>query len=191
MAERGLPRKVALEDGRIATIAFLSENDSVREIRSFINAFVEQGSFLLYDRKISLEDEAKWKAERLADFRRGNGQVLVARVGGRIAGTCDARRERFKGRGNVSLGIAIASGYRGIGLGEALLRLNIETARKRQKPRNIFLTVLGPNKPARALYRKVGFRELAVLPKWVLQDGKYVDHIFMILKRKPDGGAGR
>ncbi len=179
----GIPRIIKLKDGRIAAIGFLSARDSARELQSFINAFVREGSFLLYDRKTSLKDEMKWKKAKLADYRKGNGQVLVARVDGKIAGTSDARREPFKGRENVCLGIAIGSGYRGIGLGETLLRLNIETVRKRQKPKNIYLSVQSPNLPARALYRKLGFREFAVFPKWLKQDGKYVDHIFMKLER--------
>ncbi|MFH0884308.1 MAG: GNAT family N-acetyltransferase [Candidatus Micrarchaeota archaeon] len=143
MADLMMPRKVALKDGRTATIAFLSTKDGARELQSFINAFVREGSFLLYDRKTSLKDEMKWKKAKLADFAKGDGQVLVARVDGKIAGTSDARREPFKGRDNVSLGIAIASGYRGAGLGEALLRLNIETVRKRQKPK-IFIYPSNP-----------------------------------------------
>jgi len=179
----GTPSKIKLKDGRTASIGFLSEKDGVRELQAFINAFVREGSFLLYDRKTSLADEMKWKKAKLADYRKGNGQVLVARIGGKIAGTSDARREPFKGRDNVCLGIAIASDYRGLGLGEALLRLNIETVRRRQMPRNIYLSVQSPNRPARALYRKLGFREFAVFPKWLKQDGKYVDHIFMRLER--------
>lgn len=176
-----IPRVATLKDGRKAAISFLSKKDSARELQSFINAFVSEGSYLLYDRKTSLKDERKWIAGKLADFRKGDGQVLIARVDGKIAGTCDARREAFKGRDNVCLGIAIASGFRGIGLGEALLRLNIETTKARQKPRNIYLSVQAPNKPARALYRKLGFREFAVFPKWLKQDGQYVDHVFMRL----------
>jgi RimJ/RimL family protein N-acetyltransferase len=183
MGDAKLPLEVKLKDGRTALVDFLKASDSARELQSFINAFVREGSFLLYDRKTSLKDEMKWKKAKLADFRKGDGQVLVARVGGRIAGTSDARREPFKGRDNVSLGIAIASGYRGAGLGEALLRLNIETVRRRQKPKNIYLSVQSPNRPARALYRKLGFREFAVFPKWLKQDGRYADHIFMRLER--------
>jgi ribosomal protein S18 acetylase RimI-like enzyme len=179
MAERGMPRKVLLKDGRIATVDFLSKKDGAHELQLFINAFVREGSFLIYDRLTSLKDEKAWIKGKLADFKKGGGHVLVARVGGNIAGTSDARRDLFKGRDNVCLGIAIASGYRGIGLGEALLRINIETVRKRQKPRNIYLSVQSPNRPARALYRKLGFRDFAVFPKWLKQDGKYVDHIFM------------
>ncbi|MEW6721684.1 MAG: GNAT family N-acetyltransferase [Candidatus Micrarchaeota archaeon] len=176
-----LPKKIALKDGRTASVAFLSRKDSVRELREFINSFVSEGAYLAYDRKMGMKQEAEWKKAKLAEIRKGDGQVLVARVGGKIAGTCDARRGGFKGRDNVCLGIAIASGFRGAGLGEALLRLNIEVARIRQKPRNIYLSVQSPNRPARALYRKLGFREFAVFPKWLLQDGKYVDHVFMKL----------
>lgn len=183
MGEGQLPQDVRLKGGRVATVGFLTDRDGARELQGFINSFIREGSFLLYDRKTSLAEEMKWKKAKLADYRKGNGQVLIARINGKIAGTSDARREPFKGRDNVCLGIAIASDYRGLGLGEALLRLNIESVRRRQKPRNIYLSVQSPNRPARALYRKLGFREFAVFPKWLKQDGKYVDHIFMKLER--------
>jgi len=183
MAKIRLPKKIVLKDCRIATMAFLSRKDSVHELQDFINSLVEERTYLHYDRKVTLRQEREWKKKRLGDMRKREGYVLVARVDGRIAGTSGAYRERFKGRNNVSLGIAIAKSFRGIGLGEVLLRLNIRTARELLKPKNIYLSVLAPNKPARSLYEKLGFREFAVFPKWMLHKGKYVDHIFMKLER--------
>ncbi len=181
MAQMGLPKEVKLKDGRSASICFLSEKDSARELQRFINAFVAERAYLLYDRKMTLKEESEWKKTQLGKFEKREGYVLVARIGGAMAGTTGAYRERFKGRNNVSLGIAVAKRYRGIGLGEALLRMNITIARRLLKPKNIFLSVLAPNKRARSLYKKLGFGEFAVFPKWLLHGGKYVDHVFMRL----------
>ena len=76
--------------------------------------------------------------------------------------------------------IAIAKEFRGIGLGEALLSENIRLAKK-MRPKTLYLTVMAPNKRARALYRKLGFREFAIFPKWAKYGNRYVDKIFMKL----------
>jgi ribosomal protein S18 acetylase RimI-like enzyme len=174
-----LPKKVVLKDGRTATISFISERDGVRELNDFINALVEEKAKIIYDRKVTMNEEKEWKKAKLAEFRKGESQLLIARVDGKIAGTTEARKGRFKETGNVSLGLAIAKPYRGIGLGEALLRVNIGLAKKMMKPRNIFLSVLASNKPAKSLYKKLGFRKFASFPKWVRHKGEYVDHEFM------------
>ena len=175
--------KIKLRDGRIATIGFLSEKDGVRELQRFINGLVKESTYLLYDRRMTLKEEKEWKRKNLAAFRKRDGYALVARVDGKLAGTSNAHREKFKARDNITLAIAIAKRYRGIGLGEALLRLNIKTAKRffRPKPRSIYLSVFGPNKAARSLYRKLGFREFAVFPGWFLHRGKYEDQVFMKL----------
>lgn len=179
----GIPKSVALKDGRSAVISFLSGKDGVRELNGFINALVDEDAKIIYDRRVTLREEREWKKGKLAERRRGESFLLIARVDGRIAGTSEARRGRFKEKENVSLGLAIAESCRGIGLGEALLRANIETAKMMMRPRNIFLSVLANNRPAKALYRKVGFRRFASFPRWVRHNGKYVAHEFMLLRR--------
>lgn len=178
----GMPKTVELKDGRKAVISFLSAKDGVRELNDFINALVDENAKIIYDRRVTLREERAWKRSKLAEFRRGESLLFVARVDGKIAGTSEARRGRFKERDNVSLGLAIAEPYRGVGLGEALLRANIGAV-EMMKPRNIFLSVLASNKPAKSLYRKLGFRRFASFPRWVRHKGKYVAHEFMILRR--------
>ena len=178
----GFPKKLRLEDGSIAEIDFLGEKDSPRELQRFINSLIDEGAFIVRERKRTLKEEIGWVKERLAARKKKDGYLLVARVDGKIAGTSDARRGRDKERNNISLGIALAKGCRGIGLGEALLGLNIAIARK-MKPKNIFLSVFAANARAIGLYKKLGFRKFAVFPQWILHDGKYIDSILMKLER--------
>ncbi|HSB47726.1 MAG TPA: GNAT family N-acetyltransferase [Candidatus Bilamarchaeum sp.] len=178
---RGILKKIALKDGRIAAVSFLSQKDGAKELNDFINSLVSENAKIIYDRRVTLEEEKGWKKAKLSEFNKGESFILVARVGGKIAGTSEARKGRFKEDENVSLGLAIAKPYRGIGLGEALLRANVENARKAWRPRNMFLSVLANNRPAKSLYRKVGFRKFASFPKWVRHKGKFVDHEWMKL----------
>jgi RimJ/RimL family protein N-acetyltransferase len=184
MGRHGFPKVVELEDGRTACIDFLSKKDNVRELQGFLNALVAEKTYITYDEKITLREEIEWKKKRLREFRKGEGYNLVGRIDGKIAGLSGAHRDRCKARDNICLGISIGKHYRRIGLGEAILRLNISLARKMLKPRNIYLSVFAPNKPAVSLYKKLGFRKFAVYPKWLLHNGRYVDHVFMRLDRK-------
>lgn len=173
--------EIKLKDGRIAKAAFLSKKDGAKELMSFINAIIEEDTYLHFDKKVTLKQEEEWKGTELKKFRENEGYVLIARVDGKIVGSSGASREAGKGRGNVVIGISIAKPFRRLGLGERLFELNIKTAKERLKPRNIYLWVMGPNKPARALYKKLGFKEMAVFPKWMLHKGRYIDQIFMKL----------
>lgn len=173
--------RLKLKDGSVAEVSFLSEKDSTRELNTFINRLIDEKTFIMMDRKVSMKAEEEWKKAELEKIRRKQGFLLVARVDGRIAGTSGAHKEPGKGSGNVLLGIAIAKEFRGIGLGENLLMLNIRMAKKRLKARTVYLDVFAPNKIARNLYRKLGFREFARYPKWFRHNGKYVDKIVMKL----------
>jgi ribosomal protein S18 acetylase RimI-like enzyme len=172
---------IRLKDGRIAKVSFLGAKDSPRELNRFINSIIDENAFIMMDRRVPLKEEEAWKKAELEKFRKKQGHLLIARVEGRIAGTSGAGRERGRGSENIMLGIAVAKEFRGIGLGEGLLRENIQRAKKRYAPRNIYLSVFSPNKAANNLYRKLGFKRFAVFPKWIRYDGKYIDHIFLKL----------
>ncbi|MBD3210833.1 GNAT family N-acetyltransferase [Candidatus Micrarchaeota archaeon] len=178
-----MDEKIGLRDGRTAEVSFLSEKDSTGELLEFINSLVEEDACILYDKKFTLEQEEKWKAGRLEEFKEKQGYMLVARVDGRLAANSGCTRGRFREDENVCLGIAVAAPYRGLGLGEALLRLNIETSGEffGKPPRNTYLSVFATNRPAYALYKKIGFGEFAVFPKWIRHRGEYVDHVFLKL----------
>jgi RimJ/RimL family protein N-acetyltransferase len=173
--------RLELKDGTVAEVSFMSSRDSTAELNRFINRLIEEKTFIMRDKRVSMKEEESWKKAALRKFRKKQGYVLVARVKGRIAGTSDAHKEVGKGSGNIFLGIVIAKEFRGIGLGEMLLRHNISLARKRLDARNVYLDVFGPNKIARSLYSKLGFKEFARYPKWLRHDGKYVDKIVMKL----------
>jgi ribosomal protein S18 acetylase RimI-like enzyme len=174
-------KKIKLKDGRIAEVSFLSEKDDTRELLDFINALIEEKVHLLYERRFTLKQEEEWKKNELEKFRRKKGYTLVSQVDGKIAGNSGCTMGAYKEKRNALLGIAVAKEFRRLGLGEELLRLNIQTAKRLFRPRNIFLTVFSTNKAAYPLYEKLGFTEFAVFPKWLLHKGKYIDLIYMKL----------
>ena len=51
--------------------------------------------------------------------------------------------------------------------------------------KNIYLTVIADNKPAIALYNKVGFiKIIGRYPKWFRHKGKYLDSLTLLLVEK-------
>ncbi len=175
--------KLKLRDGRMAEISFLAKSDDARDFMDYINALVEEDVKIHFDRKVSSEEEEKWKTDALSSMKRNEGYVLVARVDGEVAGVSNANRERLRTRGNVFLGLSVAKKFRRLGLGRALMQTNIDTAKKFFKPESdiIYLSVFGNNKPAISLYQKLGFRIFAAFPNWMPYKKRRVDIIFMKL----------
>lgn len=179
-----LPKDVKLIDGRIATISFLKDTDSAKEQLKFINALIDEEAKLIFNKKKDLRQEKAWLKSQLEAWKKGTGYEIVAHIGGKIAGTSTAGQGIERTNSTISLGIAIAKEYRGIGLGEAMLRTNIDIAREffKPEPRIIFLTVFSNNVPALGLYHKLGFKEFMVFPKCIEYQGRYIDHIYMKLE---------
>ena len=79
-----------------------------------------------------------------------------------------------------SLGIGVLADYRGQGVGEALIRTALQKAKTKGLTR-IELTVFENNKPAIALYKKLGFVVEGIHKNKSRIDGQYENHIFMAL----------
>jgi ribosomal protein S18 acetylase RimI-like enzyme len=75
-------------------------------------------------------------------------------------------------------GLAVDSGWRGQGVGRALLDAACDLA-ARQGARRVTLRVLASNLPARRLYESAGFAVEGVLPGEFHIAGRYVDDILM------------
>jgi len=84
-------------------------------------------------------------------------------------------------RREAALGIAIKSGYRGIGIGTQIMKTLINESRKAGL-KILVLNVFNTNKTARQLYEKMGFKETGKTPKYFYKDGRYIDEIHMVLE---------
>ena len=114
------------------------------------------------------------------NIRKGNPQ-FVALVGDRVVGWCDVFPEKREtmAHGGV-LGMGVVEGYRGRGIGAALIRATLERAKAVGLTR-VELTVREDNLRAKALYEKAGFAVEGVKRKAALFEGKYFDLILMSL----------
>jgi RimJ/RimL family protein N-acetyltransferase len=127
---------------------------------------------------IDEEDEQAWIARHTEDPDR---LLLVAEVEGQVVGLlgleCGAR-QRLRHR--ATLHIAVAEGWRGRGVGTALMGCALDWAAAHPHIEKVSLAVLADNDRAIALYRRFGFQEEGRRPREVRRGpGAYVDDILM------------
>ena len=79
------------------------------------------------------------------------------------------------------LGIGIETPYRAMGLGRRLMMEAINFARHRQAIEWIDLKVFANNKPARSLYRDMGFIEVGTVTDRFRIDSQCIDDVIMTL----------
>jgi RimJ/RimL family protein N-acetyltransferase len=88
------------------------------------------------------------------------------------------------------LSIVVAQGYRGKGIGTALIQALFPLAKK-FGIEILHLEVYDGN-PAKNLYQRMGFEEYGKHPRFLREEGKYIDKIFMqkyLTDRFSHGGA--
>ncbi len=106
---------------------------------------------------------------------------LVAEVEGAIVGGADFKRGKpAKNEHVATLGIAVTRPFRGVGLGEYMMRAGIEWAKSVGITR-LRLSVFQTNERAIALHRKLGIVEEGRLNGEVILDGRPVDELLMAL----------
>lgn len=144
----------------------------------FINSLVEEGAEILRDTKVTREEEADWLGERLARVEKGQLIDVVAEVDGEMVANSEVeKRSGFMSHVGY-VGIAIKSGYRGIGIGTKLIQTLVEEAKK-ARLKLLVLDVFDINKPAKTLYTKMGFKEVGRIPKGICKKGRFIDLIRM------------
>ena len=149
--------------------------DHIAGFHAGVDAVAREKLYLAMLKAPPLEESAKWVRNNI---RKGFPQ-MVALVEGRVVGWCDVspmERETLA-HGGV-LGMGVIDGFRGKGIGLALMLATLERAKAGGLTR-VELTVREDNLRAKALYEKVGFVVEGVKRKAALHDGKYYDLILM------------
>ena len=133
------------------------------------------------DKRVSIEDERRYMQKVLRGVRDDEYVSVAAFYGERMVGNCDIiRRKPSDVRHSGVLGIVILKEFRGIGLGEMIMK----AALRKALDVGIWLVelqVFFNNMAARTLYRKLGFKEIGVLPNKILRRGKHIDEVQMYI----------
>ena len=134
----------------------------------------------------------RWRKRMEQDSERRVG--LVASVQGEVAGYASLEQfERVRRSHCGSVGIAVAKGWHGQGIGSRLLGALLDVADNWMNLRRVELMVYTDNEPAIALYRKHGFEVEGELRDYAVRDGRHVNAYAMarVARRRPALNAGR
>jgi len=154
-----------------------------REYMDFINDLIVEDAKILMNVKQTIKDEQNW-VKRVAKSVKDKKRVsVIARDGNKIVANTEVELKSYKQSHVGKFGIAIRKGYRGIGLGKFVMAEVLKLAKKELPGLKIFwLDVLANNKPAQALYKKMGFKVVGKVPKQIQYKGKLVGEYVMIKK---------
>jgi len=163
--------------GRKIEIREIQEKDYVG-LRNFINSLVKENTYILKNLPIDKEGELNYVRKCLEEIERRKRVHLVAVYRNKIIGAAEIRRKRFKEKHVGVLGISIRKNYRNEGIGKILMNEVIKRSKK-LGIKLIILDVFKINKPAIALYKKLGFKKYAELPKALKHKGMYISALSM------------
>ena len=156
------------------------QGDAPQFMRLINDVIDEPNSGIMMNSHTKFEDERKWVRGRIEGIKRRRLVMLTAIVDGQIKGNCDVTIDGWKRAHRAVLGIIVAKNLRGKGVGEALMRRTIELAERRLNAIEfIDLSVLDYNRRAKNLYSKLGFVEIARIPKGIKEGTRYYDELLM------------
>jgi len=159
-----------------------SDLKNAAKFQGYINSLIEEEAKLLMNKKATIKEETEFLKTTLKGLKNKTKVVLLAEYDKKIVGLTDIKQERWRRNHIGRFGISVRQGYRGIGLGKYLMAEIIKLAKTElnPNPKMIQLEVYANNKPAIALYKKMGFKIAAKLPKQIQHKGKLIDELVMI-----------
>jgi len=108
--------------------------------------------------------------------RSGNSVVIVAEIGGDLAGYVELADGSFRrNRATAQVVIGVVAAARGKGIGAGLLRQATDLAGRH----GLELTVMAHNRRAAELYQRMGFSVEGQRAECLLVDGRFVDELYM------------
>lgn len=168
-------KDVTLKDGTSVHIRAMAPEDVDRSLRFFLTLTPEERTYLRRD--VTDRDVI---VERVREIRDGSVKRIVATAGERIVadGSLEISGEGWKAHvGEIRLIVAPDHQRRGLGV---LMARELYGMAAAAKVDEIVVRMMRPQKAARSIFKRIGFREEIVLPDWVRdQAGRKQDMILM------------
>ena len=178
--------KQVVLNGREYTLREFTEDDSCDPHRflSFISTLIDDsGAMIKLKEKPSLEEEEQWLDAVYSAVSDSHETMLLAERDGSLVGIADMRLHPGRSDHVAEIAISILDeNNRGIGLGSALMMELIDAglAGIKPGPTILRLSVFEKNERAKALYRKLGFTEVARIPGQFEFQGELQDEIVLL-----------
>ena len=161
----------------------LLDNFTAEQFQEFINSLINENALILRDKEVSLKEEERW-LKNIKRKIKNKSVVLVLLVDKeKIAGICEVRRKPFRQSHNVDFGLAVRREYRGKGYGRALLKKGIEEALSYLKAKNLWISYIDGNIPAKNLYEKLGFKEVFRFKEYSRVGNYLRDEVLLLYKK--------
>jgi len=159
-----------------------SDARNLKKFQVFINSLVKEEAMILMNEKATPKQEKEYVNSMLKSVRNKSRVYLMAEHDNKLVGNASVELEKWRTNHIGKFAIAIADGYRGAGLGNYLMSEVIKLAKKElsPKPKIIQLRVYSNNTPTIGLYKKMGFKIVAKLPKQIQWKGKLIDEFIML-----------
>ena len=174
----------ATRDGRTLTLRSFRKSDAEAMLR-FANSIVREKrknrdlGVAAFDKRLTKRFERKFLDTAIKGMKDRRVVSVAAFSGKDLVGECMIRgREPSDLAHTGLLGVVIQEEFRGVGLGEALMRSALREAR-RIGIWLVELEVISINRRAIRLYEKLGFRGAGVVPGKVQRDGRLIDMVMM------------
>lgn len=151
----------------------------LKSFLEYINSLVKEDAMINVNRKVTLKEESEWLKKTLASIIKNKSHDLVGYYDGEIIGYVGVTKQEFRLSHTARFGITIKRNYRNIGLATALSKTMIDIAKKDSQIKILYLDVINKNKAAMKLYKKIGFKKVALLSNIALYKGKYLDTFVM------------
>lgn len=166
------------------TIGPLTKKDLkfAKEFLVFINSLVEEQAKIAVNKKMNLKEEMEFLERGIKSVKNKKKVFLIAKDGNKVVANTSIELGAYRRSHVGKFAIAISDGYRGIGLGKYLMAEILKLAKKELSPQlKVFeLEVYENNKPAQALYKKMGFKVVGKIPKQIQYKGKLLGEYIMI-----------
>jgi len=157
------------------------KSSDAKALMGYINPIIaEPGVGIMLDKPQSLKQENDYLKGVIKTIKSGKGVYLYAFKGDTLVGSADINLKDYKQSHVGEFGITVANDYRDIGLGSFLMKTIINYAKEKLVGLEIIqLGVFADNSRARHVYQKMGFKEVALMPRVIKNKGKYTDEVIM------------
>ena len=155
------------------------DTDFTKEFTDFFNSLVEENAMLVRKTKKDVSGQEKELQESLAEIKNGKEACFVVWDNGKVAGFARIRKKKGRLSHVGVLMLAIEKDYRRLGMGKYLLNKAVEEGKK-VGVKIVRIEAFAINVPAIKLYEKLGFSQVATIPKQIEYEGELIDEVILI-----------